>query len=246
MKKLVAAAAFSLLFALPACKKDSGPGTNSGKMSFTIKHTASGSPLQFDTLMYTNASGNRYRVERLQYYISDIVLYKGGEKKYAFSDIFYLDARYDSTRTFSFTPPNGVLAGTYDSLCFLVGLDTAANKSYQLPSSLDNLNMGWPDAMGGGYHFFKLEGHWMNGSSLESFALHVGENQFLVHSSVKSSFTIDASGTMAMSLTMDVNKWFDGDAPYNLSTDPTFSMADSAARLKLVKNGAKVFSFSSN
>ena len=36
--------------------------------------------------------------------------------------------------------------------------------------------MAWPDVMGGGYHFLKLEGHYKKDSLLAGYAMHIGQN----------------------------------------------------------------------
>ena len=42
--------------------------------------------------------------------------------------------------------------------------------------------MAWPTAMGGGYHFMKVEGHYLDTSNtIQGFAIHLGKNNNLVN-----------------------------------------------------------------
>jgi hypothetical protein len=50
-----------------------------------------------------------------------------------------------------------------------------------LSTTLDNLNMAWPTAMGGGYHFLKMEGHYLDSlNTNQGYAIHIGKNENLM------------------------------------------------------------------
>ena len=106
-----------------------------GKINVTVNHLVDGAPLVFDTVVYINAAQNQYGVEKLQYYISNIKLYKNKSLSYSDDNVFLLDARVDSTLTFSFTPASVLTPGTYDSMAFIIGL--APNLNNCLSASVE-------------------------------------------------------------------------------------------------------------
>jgi len=240
MRTLVLLSGMAVLLSVAACHK-SNNDTNHGQLKFSVSHKVDGATVVFDTITYTNAAGNNYGIEKLQYYISNICLYQKGKLCYSFPDIVYIDASIDSLCSFSITPSSGLKTGTYDSIALMVGIDAAHNTSNYLPASLANLDMGWPDAMGGGYHFFKMEGHWLDAGTSTGYAMHIGMNGFQINAGFPCSITVASSGDPALSFSMNVNKWFSGAYTYNFATDGYFSMGDSTMMKKLSTNGATAF-----
>lgn len=225
---------------LAACKKNN-PAPNYGKVNVTISHQVDGVPVLFDTIAYVNQAGNRYSVERLQYYLCDFRIYKQGKLYHSGKEVNYIDARIDSLCVFSISLTTGLIAGQYDSVAFCIGVDSSRNIAYGLPATLQNIDMEWPQEMGGGYHFLKLEGHWIDGSQQSGYAMHLGQNAFLVSAGARCNLNIPRSGNASLSLTMNINEWFKNPYLYNFSTDGVFSMGDSVLMEKLSENGRDVF-----
>jgi hypothetical protein len=225
------------------CKKPkSGPLTNnSGSVVLKISHQDDGAQLIFDSLAFNNAAGNNYSITRLQYYLSSFKLYKGGRVCYSDQNVTYVDAREQSVTSLPLSSSAGFETGTYDSLTFLIGVDPALNYSNTLPATLENLSMGWPDDMGGGYHFFKLEGHWRDNTTISGFAMHIGQNGYQVHVCVPCNFSVPTTGDIAVNLTMNVNEWFKNPTTFSFIADGVFTMGDTVLMKKLSANGVDVF-----
>lgn len=191
----------------------------------------------FDTIKYFNAAGNNYGVTRLQFYVSAFEFENTDGVVSKFDDVFYVDARTYTNKSFTFS---NLPYGNYKRIKFLIGLDSAHNVENGLPNTVDNYNMVWPSTMGGGYHFMKFEGKFMSNDIAYGFAMHVGKNKNLVTISITKDFSI-SSETAVMNLKMNLNEWFVHPNVYNFNVDGNYSMADSAALAKLALNGTDVF-----
>lgn len=218
-----------------SCKDDDDkpePPVNS--VTFQLSYHVDNEPLVFDTLRYQNKAGNLYSVTRLQYYISNLVfLRQGGEEEREI--VQYVDAEVPSSNTFHIT---GLPQGTYTGLRFLVGLNKEKNKTGALPGTQENVNMAWPDPMGGGYHFMKLEGHFTNGGAPVGYAVHLGRDTALVHVNINQTFTIGQSTTLK--LAMNLNKWYETPNEYDLA-DGNYTMGSIPNMLLIAANGNDVF-----
>ncbi len=242
MKRQYAILSVLSLILIFSCKKKDNPvGTNYGKVNIKISYRVDTKPLAFDTMIYVNQAGNSYAIERLQYYLSKFRFYKAGKLCYTTNDVVFFDARKDTTASFSINFTQGIESGKYDSITFYIGLDTPYNTSNSLPATLENIGMGWPDVMGGGYHFIKLEGHWNDNGVLSGFAAHIGQNGYQAHVSVPYSYTVPINGNTDLSLAMNINEWFRGPYTYHFKTDGSFTMGDTILMKKLATNGADVF-----
>lgn len=213
----------------------------SGKITINIDYVAGGVPLIFDTVKFTNRAGNTYSVTALQYYLSGFRFYKNNEFQHYCSKIVFVDARVAGTSHFELTELTGMKVGTYDSVSFYIGIEPALNITNSLPASLENIGMGWPDAMGGGYHFLKLEGHWNDGGTVSGYAMHLGTNNYQVKAGVTCKVVVDKVANGQLNMTMNINEWYTNPYDYNFSTDGLFSMGVAPLMQKLTENGADVF-----
>lgn len=194
--------------------------------------------LEFDTIRYTNAAGNDFSVNRLEFYISNVTLLNGTDTVYTSPEIFYVNARLPATNTLEL---DAVPTGSYTAIAFHLGLDQAHNLSYSLPNTPENIDMAWPAMMGGGYHFLKLEGHYRSGVDALGYAVHLGTNNCLVHCEIPGAFEVSEANA-AITLEMDLNQWYDDPYTYNLETDGSYTMGDSANMKLISLNGHNIFS----
>ena len=231
-----------LLAVVAGCNKDTTNNTvTSGGITVKVNYKVGNQPLIFDTVAFTNEAGNQYNVEKLQYYLSGFRFYKDNKLKFTSLEVFYLDARVDSTATFALTKLAGMHTDTYDSVSFYIGVDPVVNISNSLPQTLANIDMGWPDMMGGGYHFLKMEGHWKDNGSYSGYAMHMGSNYYQAKAGVKCSLVVGQAANATLSMTMNINEWFSNPHTYNFATDGVFTMGNAVLMQKLTDNGADVF-----
>src|ERR1035437_8930787 len=184
-------------------------------LKLSINYKVDSTSLIFDSLMYTNNAGNIYEVSRLEYYISNITFHSTSGKDFSPKKIFYLNAKTPSTNSITL---DSVPESQYNYLTFNIGIDTVHNISYSLPNTNENINMAWPDYMGGGYHFMKLEGNYVNLSSNVGFTMHLGQNSSLVSCIINHPFVVSSS-TPEIKLSMNLNERFRSPIIYVFNID---------------------------
>lgn len=238
MKKLALLACIAVVF--NACKKDNeeepAPVANTLNVQLTFNHD--GTPVQFDTIMFQQAAGYPMSITRLQFYISNIQLIKEDSTLVDISDYQYVDAREATTHAFKLTLP---VTGHFVGLKLQLGLDSAHNISDALPALSEHQNMAWPEMMGGGYHFMKFEGQYVDSTGTFGYAMHVGTNPYLVDCVIPAHFNL-TTGNNTIGLSMNVNEWFKNPAIYDFNIDGNYSMGVMAAMMKLKQNGIDIFS----
>ena len=229
---------FVFILSFTACSKEDDPApVVEKKLTLDLSVVSGNSAVQFDSIMYTNAAGNVYSVSRLQFYISNIQLIKPDSSLVTISEFNYVDARVSSTLSVTRSIP---ISGHFIGMKLQLGLDTAHNKSNFLPAIAENINMAWPDMMGGGYHFMKFEGVYVDGMSTPGFAMHLGRNAYLTNCVISHSFDL-VNGSNKMNLVMDLNEWFANPHIYDFNIDGNSSMGDMNDLLKLSQNGIDIF-----
>ncbi|MCF6170956.1 MAG: hypothetical protein L3J31_06045 [Bacteroidales bacterium] len=250
------------LFFGSACNKTEDPENKAGKLHLYFQHEIDSVPIEFDTLKYTNAAGNPYLVTEIQYFISDVVLYRNDKTQQlldAGEDIHYVDTDLPETLTYKLT--DDIVPGTFDSISFTFGINEVKNQS-QLFVNPPESNMFWPELLGGGYHYMKLNGKWKDtGDTIRPFNFHMGigqiydtatgeitayvQNYFRV-SLPNSSFTISNAEELALTLVMDVNQWFEAPHNYDFNEWGGMIMQNQAAMQTARENGHNVFNLLKN
>ncbi|MBL7889796.1 MAG: hypothetical protein JNL24_09595 [Bacteroidia bacterium] len=227
----------SIVLLLAACSKNENPFPERISLKVNIKHVVDSTDLEFDTITYTTAAGNAYEITRLEYYISEIVLHSDFLGDYVSSNSFYINANSDLYNSFLLT---NVPSGQYERISFKIGLSPQYNVSYYLPNTAENVSMAWPETMGGGYHFLKLEGHYLNNSIPEGFAIHLGSNNYHANCSLNKSCFLGYT-PHEINLEMDVNEWFESPHTYDFQVDGTYTMGDTLLMRKIKENGYNTF-----
>jgi hypothetical protein len=228
-----------LLLLLASCTKDENnpPAATTGTVSFQLGYNTDGKELLFDTVYCMNAAGNEYEVTNLEFILSNFKFIRADKTFYADTNAYYLNAR---DADFGAVNMEGIPNGTYTSMSFSLGLDSAHNITGGLPNTMEFIAMAWPDAMGGGYHFMKFEGHFVDGSNLPGFAMHLGMNMNRIDYSFDLPITVN-NNSISLTLAMNVNEWFNHPEVYDFNVDPNYSMGNQSAMGKLSANGADVF-----
>jgi hypothetical protein len=205
-----------LVSVLVSCRKNEPVSS----VQFTFDHLVNGIALVKDDMKYVNAAGNTYQVNELQYFISEVKLTReNGDVIMITADdgIHYVDIDISSTLTWH--PNQSVPAGKYRSVSFIFGIIGSKNKSglFVNPPERD---MFWPEVMGGGYHYIKMNGKWETQTGVvEPFNLHIGvgmssdgsmsviQNYFEVQLP-DSGFILSESKTGIITIVMNIEKWF--------------------------------------
>jgi hypothetical protein len=140
-----------------------------------FEHQWDGEPIKLDgSTPYHNPAGNILTFNNIEYFISDLSINGASSSIVTLGnpDIRYInnDSAYSTLHLTHQIP-----AGRYQGIRFIFGIDSTRNKSNLFPNSPEK-NMFWPENMGGGYHYMKIDGKWKNqGESTDQpFGLHMG------------------------------------------------------------------------
>ena len=135
-----------------SCKKDDPIATN---ITVNFTHTVDGSDLITNNMIYTNTAGENYDIQTLKYLISDITLHDENGNSLLLEEVHFIDISDESTSSFTY---QDVANNNYTSISFDMGLDVDKNISNKYVNEDFHTTMFWPEPMGGGYHYMKLEG----------------------------------------------------------------------------------------
>jgi len=232
-----------------------GKVSGDGLLVIHFVHSVNGQPAKINQLIYSNNSKNQYMIKELQYFISDISLKKGDGSMLPLSfskNIHYVDIDLPKTCTLTI-PINTELDGC-TGLSFRFGIAKEKNKSFLFKNPPNNL-MAWPEQMGGGYHYMKLNLKYANkDGQLNNFNCHLGlgkandsdtatfvDNSFPVTVSSVNPIVLKANKTTEIWLDMDIAKWFDGQYKMDM-TKYDGIMDNQDAMHQFCSNGAQAFS----
>lgn len=232
---------FIILFSLNACEQWEHFGT--GSLVFTLSYGVDDQNLAFNTLLYTNDAGNQYSISKVEYFVSNIGLREENDVTFSTSEVYYVNASEPATNTICV---DSIPVGNYSGFTLHIGLYPTQNKTGYLPNTTENLNMLWPEPMGGGYHFLKCEGHFLDDNAdATGFAIHLGTNASLLTIHLDHPIFIEHSDHH-ITLEMNLNEWFRNPNVFDLSADGSYIMDNPEAMSLIAENGMNVFSIQSN
>lgn len=241
-KRLFVILGFSLVLA--ACTKPKGYGD----LSINIDYSINGKPLITDTLCYHNETGNEFMITEIQWFISKMELQdERGEWKALEPRIFYIDTNIPESQTLRIA---SIPVGKYKSLRFTFGLDEEDNIT-GLFSDPPESNMFWPEQLGGGYHYMKLNGKYLDeNQELAPLNIHLGIGQNADHSEFYQNYfivegpidlEIIENAENQFDLCMIVDNWFRNPNLYDFNEFGSAIMQNQAAQQALKENGQDVF-----
>ena len=195
------------------------------EIDLNVNYEINGKPLVTDTLCYVNEAGNQFLITEIQWFLSDIELknedgdwtllcQRGVSDTLDASRIFYIDTDIPESQTLHSCL---VKTGLYSAIRFTFGLDDYDNYT-GLFNDPPESEMFWPDVLGGGYHYMKLNGKYAGSSGrLKPFAIHLGigqnedctefyQNYFIVE--LPLDFDVKANADNRLDLTMVIDNWF--------------------------------------
>jgi len=251
---------FFVFVSLFGCTKGHiDPNLDGGKIVFKFAHYIDGQPLVTDTMKYINAAGNLYSVSEVKYFISDIVLHSldGTDQFiYKWKDIQYVDEALPATNTWNVF--DKIQPGDYDSISFTFGITKAKNLSFMYVNPPE-VNMAWPDLLGGGYHYLMINGFWKNTTNQRTpFNFHMGIGQIYIGlnntgaitgfvqnyfpvSLKNSSFSIHKGETKEIQIIMNIDSWFKTPHVYDHNYWGGAIMQNQTAMQMAKENGFDVF-----
>lgn len=236
----------SMLALLFSCRKKENiveplPNTPVSRFELKLNNVGDDGSLLFNQVNYLSAAGYSYSVTKLVYYLSRISLVRTDNSTFTLKDYHYADASVASNGQLNFT---NIPEGDYKGISFNIGLDSVQNISNSLPATEENLNMQWPDPMGGGYHFLMLEGYFKDSSGTNGYAIHLGTNRSLIKIMLLKNFHFEKNSHIVCDLKMNVNEWLRSPNTFDFVKDGNYTMGNDPLMKKVAENGYNVFSFS--
>jgi hypothetical protein len=171
---------FALLFACTACNDNPPAPLPTGTLSIDFAHLAGSEQVVPGPQVYTNALGESFNIDVLQYYISNIVLKQANGTEWAYpqdSSYFLIKAHEPASKKIQL---RNVPAGDYTEIAFMIGVDSLRNtmdvsrRTGVLDIGGEGSTMYWN--WNSGYIFFKMEG-----SSPQAPADNTGQNKYRYH-----------------------------------------------------------------
>ncbi len=206
---------------------------NDTKIFLNFSHNVDGNPVSMDDLSHTNLAGENYNILTLKYLISDIKLISN-EKDHEkiIKDVHFVDLSDPSTM---FIESDIIENGSY-TLQVRFGLDATTNVTNSFVNEAFHTSMSWPEMMGGGYHYMKLEGSYTNDSTF--YNTHTGPTMGMDHSFL-CSFDLpininNSTNNLEYAIEMNINNWYEN--PNTLNLAPAIMM-DEQKQMQLMNNG---------
>ena len=214
------------------------------KVTVSYTNSVDGAELMYHEMIYTNDAGNTYNVMRLKYILSQISLHTHDGNSILLDDIHFVDSENDASVIGEETIE--IPVGAYDSLSFTFGLNEKMNVSNAYLAEPVHATMAWPDVMGGGYHYMRLEGAYLHSDGTQHFYnTHTGRLQES-DNYIELGFPIDlyanTDENINLNIDMNINKWYTNPHTYNFEDFEAGIMGNLTAQELLSANGADVFS----
>ena len=239
-----------------ACSK---PNDNA-EIGLNIGYEVNGKHLVIDTLCYVNEAGNKFLITEIQWFLSNIEFQdeRGGWHILQHQNdmdvlslpqdrIFYFDTNITKNQTIGM---GSIPIGKYTTIRFTFGLNEVDNQTGLFTDPPES-EMFWPDMLGGGYHYIKLNGKYLDSEGrLAPMAIHLGigqnedctefyQNYFIVELPI--DFTVKANTENQLNLTMVIDNWFRNPHTIDFNEFGSHIMQDQVAQRFLKDNGKDVF-----
>ena len=234
---------FSLLLSLSifSCNSNEKIEPKSVEFNIDFSHLVDGSPVHLDQLIYKNALEQEFSIKTIKYFISEVKLHKADNSVIEFSDIHYVDIRMPETLNYVFS--ENVIEGEFTGITFVYGLTPEQNITGRFTEPPESL-MEWPIPMGGGYHYAKIEGQYINEDNYFNF--HSGMlngSAYEIQVDLKNQpFTV-AGTSINLNLKMEIQNWFTNPTDWDFTHWGAGIMGNADAQKTVQENGADVFSF---
>tara|TARA_B110000240_G_C13509979_1_gene458735 strand:- start:779 stop:1519 length:741 start_codon:yes stop_codon:yes gene_type:complete len=218
---------------IAGCSIDENNYTTNANINFNAFYQNSNNHIILDSMVYVNAEGENYSIKNLKYLITNLSILTADGATLLLKDIHFIDFLDESSLSIDLGEiPNNI----YTHLNFQFGLDSSINISNKFVNENFHATMAWPEIMGGGYHYMKLEGSYNNDSTF--YNTHTGPSMgedFSFNKSMEIPLNVDGDlGDISIYLNMHINNWYQN--PYSLNFEGAIMM-DMPKQMQLKMNG---------
>jgi hypothetical protein len=254
MKTIIKFVTIALLLGFTSCKKDTKEPeptpeptsvATTGSLKIQLEHLVDTVPLVLNQ-NYRNPKLDTFKVTKLKYYISNIVITKNDNSTFVESESYHL-VDVSNTASTVLTLTNVPIA-SYKSISFMLGVDSAKNVSGAQAGDLAPSDMLWNWSTG--YIMFKLEGTSpKSGATAKTLTYHIGG--FAGANKTQRNFNfnfgsptanVSASVTPMVHLAVDINEFFKTPTLIDVTTQ-YYQMMPNANSKMYADNYADMISF---
>ncbi len=235
-----------IAIATSSCKKkpdpvDTTPVVTTGEVSFQFKNMAGPQELQLNTQWYKNENGDSLKFTEFNYFISAIRLTREDGSQFIEPESYHLvKGNKEESKIFTITniPP-----GSYKSVTFLVGVDSARNVSGAQTGALDQSSgMFWD--WDTGYIMAKLEAESPqveSGQVVYHAAGFKGPSSVLRTITLQRNFVVEVKKVTTIHFMADILEWFK--TPNKISVHDIYALGSNTSSL-VVDNYMDMFTIS--
>jgi hypothetical protein len=229
---------------LGACQKDITPGATTGTLKITFVNTVKGGPMVYNSTTYANPFGELYSISKFKYYVSNIGV-NTASATWKEPDSYHLvDQGTDSSLSFTLQPSTG----SYQSLSFMLGVDSIRNVSGAQTGALDPTNdMFWTWSTG--YIMAKLEGNSPSSAQVNNkIEYHIGG--FAGADNIVKTITLSFPAGLILRIRegkiseliirADLDAWWQTPNDISIATNPVCMTPGTLAK-KIADNYSKMF-----
>lgn len=230
-----------LLFVLQSCKKDASisytplqeiPKTEYCKLKLKFTNDVNGSGLVYNNYSYYLCDSTNLEFTSLEYMLSDIKVF--------YTDGTNYKAKQIKTSILNEIVLDSMLYGSVAKIELTMGV-----KSNNVPADQINeaSSMYWPASMGGGYHYFKLEGHYKDSNNVvRGFAIHTGGDNLNTSNIILNNNNVISKSEHTFTINFDPLKTLTTPNCYSFVLDPNYTMSSEPAMQKIMSNTTSAFS----
>lgn len=258
MKKIALFFAAALSIVAVSCNSDDDTPEVITPVNVTLNftHNWDGSTIEnadFETTDYVNANGDELTLSKIVYLISDVTFTNSAGESYDAGDYNLVNVREESN--LFFTPDIQIPPGDY-TVSFTFGFDDEDNLDGEYPDLNQTSEGSWgvPAMLGGGYHYMRLEGRFLDSSSnITGFQYHaIRANDAsttpitLQDTSIETTLgQVTVGDDTTIEVKMNAAEWFKNPNQWDLNALPGMLMPNFDAQIMISENGASVFSLGS-
>ncbi len=225
-------------------KVENNNAASTAAVKITFINTVRNSRIVLNDSLYTNMFREQYSISKLRYYVTNVSLTNTSKTESEKGSYHLIDESKDESQSFSFNVP----AGTYQSLEFLLGVDSLHNVSGAQTGDLDpTKDMFW--TWNSGYVMAKMEGNSLSSKLVNNkYEFHIGgyAGPFNVIKKIQLDFKnksaeLAAGKTAEIFIKADINTWWSGSNDIKIAEHANITSPGKFA-LSISDNYAKMFS----
>ncbi len=241
MKKPNLVVLILFLSLLWGCTKNTPPKIKSD-LTVSFTHTVHEHPVVLNQMQYINANGDTFSIKTIKYFISKFTLFTENGGQLTLPHYWYIDI--NDPESLQKNLLQQIPHGTYSGFSFILGFTNEDNVSNMFTSNPEYL-MFWPENMGGGYHYQKLEGQYLKNGMPHNFNFHSGGLDKTDYSiQVIENLPFTASQNLHnLTINMEIQNWFKSPVTWDFQYFGAGIMQNHEAQETIQQNGHDVFSF---